>query len=346
MKRCLKILNMLDIPWHSALTEYALLQSKALTEKGHRIFFALPEENIIFRDISSKFKTIRISERKKILNPHEIIKLTKFIKENSIDILNVHTGRMQTLGYILSLINPEIKLIRTKSDAKTVKKSFTYSKISTIICGSKYIENMYRDFKLKSKIETVYLSYPEISARPIKKEKPFRITIIGRLDPVKGHANFIKAGLSLVEKRKDLQFIIAGRESKIKWENILPLIPYEFRRYFRYLGYVEDVYSLMAESHIGVIASLGSEAVSRVAAEWMNAERPVISSDAGCLPEIIEKDFIFPRNSPQILALKMEEMLDFEKIENAGKKNKQRFLNLFSYTKFSQNINAVFESLK
>ena len=52
---------------------------------------------------------------------------------------------------------------------------------------------------------------------------------------------------------------------------------------------------------MGVISSVGSEAVSRVALEWMAAGRPVVATRVGCLPEIVKDGqsglLVDPRNA-------------------------------------------------
>lgn len=341
----LKILNLVDIPWNSAVLEYALLQSEALSLTGHKVFFGIPKINEKYKHISSVYKTIEISDRKKILLPNEIIKVYKFIKENNIEVINTHTGRMQTLAYIVSKIYPNIKIVRTKSDAKTIKKSFTYSNIKMIICGSKYIENMYKDIKNKPKTKTIYLSYQNQQSFDPPQQKPFRITIVARLDPVKGHKNFIKAALKILKKRTDVIFVIAGKEANVKWNDLLDMIPSRYVNYFKYLGFVNDIYEVMRQSHIGIISSLSSEAVSRVAIEWMNNQRAIVSSNVGCLPELIDNRFIYEKNDWKALASKIEEILDIEKLNIIGRENKNRFLTLFSFERFLKETNDAFKEM-
>ena len=49
----------------------------------------------------------------------------------------------------------------------------------------------------------------------------------------------------------------------------------------KFLGYQKSVADVMSDCTIGVIASTGSEAVSRVALEWMAAGRPVVATRVG-----------------------------------------------------------------
>ena len=344
MKKQLRILHLIDIPWHSGLTEYAIMQAEALRIYGHSVYFLIPKINPKFDEIRSKFSTLEVPDRKKILGFKDLSRITEFIKQNRIDILNAHTGRMQTLSFMISFLAPWVKILRTKSDAREIRKTFTYSKVRAIICGSKYIESMYLQKKIKNEVKTIYLSYNPIVPKPIP-EKPYRITIVGRLDPVKGHYNFIKAAIEILKRRDDVRFMVVGKESNIKWSDLKSKIPSELEGYFVYLGYVENIYEIMAESHIGVISSTSSEAVSRVAIEWMNSARTVISSDVGCLPEIIDKPFIYPHNDWRILALKIEENLEIQRLIDIGSKNREKFLKLFSFERFAKLTNEVFENI-
>jgi glycosyltransferase involved in cell wall biosynthesis len=55
-----------------------------------------------------------------------------------------------------------------------------------------------------------------------------------------------------------------------------------------FAGHAGSVAPWMRGSAVGVIPSLGSEAVSRVALEWMAQARPVVASSVGGMPELIE----------------------------------------------------------
>jgi len=57
-----------------------------------------------------------------------------------------------------------------------------------------------------------------------------------------------------------------------------------------YLGYQDSAQDFMRGCSIGVIASIGSEEISRACLEWMAVGRPVVGTLVGCLPEMIEPD--------------------------------------------------------
>jgi glycosyltransferase involved in cell wall biosynthesis len=344
MKKQLKILNLIDIPWYSGLSDYAFAQSFILKENGHTIYFGCDIESESYKKaIKEGYKTIEITDRKKIITPSLIFKLVKFIRDENIDIINAHTGRSQTLSYILSKFK-NIKIIRTKADAKDIKYSFTYKKVSLIICGSKYIENFYKNRGIKKTI-VIYKSINPPLPLEIEEKEPFIIGIAGRLDPVKGHIYFINAAIKILQKGYNCLFYIAGKEENIKWKDLLNEIPEKFRKNFVYFGYTNDIFEFMKKCHIGVISSINSEAVSRVAIEWMASKRAVISTNVGALPELIDKNFLVNPKNEDELYIKIAENLDFKKIKEIGEKNFEKIRKDFSFEKFRDETLKVFENL-
>ncbi len=346
MKKSLRIANLIDIPWFSGLTDYALNQADVLKEVGHTVFFLASKESKAFEIAKQKgYKIFSISDRKKILNPFEIFKIIKFIKNEKIDILNAHTGRMQTLSYIISLFEKNLKLVRTKSDAKEIKKSFTYSKISAIITGSKYIEKMFKEKNISIKIKTIYKSIPIENIYTIDKNLPFKIGIVGRLDPVKGHIWFVKSAIEILNRGFDCKFLISGIESRIKWTQLSSEIPLKYKDRFEYRGFSKNIDDFMRECHLGVITSTHSEAVSRAAVEWMKNARALISTEVGSLPEFVDKNFLTRPNEYKELSEKIISILDFEQLEKIGIENFNKIKNNFSYEKFKRETIDIFESL-
>lgn len=344
MKKQLKILNLIDIPWYSALTDYAFAQAKVLSEKGHKIYFGSDRNSLLWQKANEDgYQTIEITDRKKIITPFLIHKLIKFIKKENIDIINAHTGRTQTLAYIISHVIPKIKIIRMKSDAKKIKKSFTYSKISGIICGSKYLLNMYSNFKIKK--EVIYKSINPPEYIPPSKDKPYKIGILGRLDPVKGHIYFIKSGIMLLENNYDCNFLIAGKEANLKWEQLKKLIPLKYQNKFFYLGNVNNIFKFIKNCHIGVISSVSSEAVSRAAVEWMACGRLLITTDVGSLPEYVDKKFTVKPENEHELYKKIRENLSFDNIISEGLKNLEKIKKEFSFENFRNKTLDFFENV-
>lgn len=76
-------------------------------------------------------------------------------------------------------------------------------------------------------------------------------------------------------------------------------------RWVRFLGRVPDAGVFMDDCHVGVIASVESEAVSRAALEWLARGRPLVATEVGALPEMVlngDNGFLVPPRNATGLA--------------------------------------------
>jgi glycosyltransferase involved in cell wall biosynthesis len=118
------------------------------------------------------------------------------------------------------------------------------------------------------------------------------VGIVGRLDSVKGHTHFIEAAVHVLRERPDARFAIAGKEAGLTAQ----LLRNQARALgladsvIEFAGFVDSVEDFMRGCGLGVIASIGSEEISRAAIEWMATGRPLVGTLVGCLPEMIEPE--------------------------------------------------------
>lgn len=344
MMKYLKILNIIDIPWSSAAADYALSQSKALSNCGHKIFFAAPKNSFSFKSAQlCGYKTIHFSDRKKILMPQDIFSLSTFCRKEKIDIINAHTGRTMTAAAAVKVFTPSTITVRTKADAKKPSVGFISKSASLIICGSRHIEKMYSDRSYGLNLKTIYKGFSDLKKSPLSPAPPYKIGLLGRLDPVKGHSILIDAAVKLLKKGKECLFYFAGEEANIRWNDLKKLIPSQYADKFKYLGKVNDPYAFTQSCHIGVIPSIASEAVSRAALEWISSARALICSDVGSLPEYTQ--LIFKNSNSPDLADKTEKILDFEKIKKISQENYEKAQKEFSFIKFKEETEKAFLGL-
>ncbi len=138
--------------------------------------------------------------------------------------------------------------------------------------------------------EVKYVSKEEFLKRyNIDAQDKIIVGIIARLDLVKDHETFIKGAKRVLEKRKDVVFLIAGTgkdEARIK--NMVKELDIE--EYVHFLGYVEDQYSFFNAIDINVLTSL-SESFPYAILEGAKLKKPVISTDVGGISHLIEDGY-------------------------------------------------------
>lgn len=349
MKKQLRILSILDIPWNSGLTDYAIKQSKALSLNGHKIYFAAPLSTLCHQTISKEnFEIINITERKNQFIIPDIFKIVHFIKKNQIQILNTHTGRTQTIAVISSYFDRNVKIIRNKTDVSISQKNIMSGKISKIICASDFIKQNCIKGNFKSdKLTVIPPPAPDfkIPMPGFPENQSFKIGILSRLDLIKGHKHFLEMAKILLNKGFKLQFIIGGYETKnLKYSDIKEYaIKLGIEKNIKYEGRINNPEEFIKNCDIGVITSIGSEAVSRVLLEWMTAGRPVIATTVGCIPEILDSKYLVPPTRSELMAEKIITLINSEdEFISASTNNKGIIEKKYNITLFSKNTEKEF----
>ena len=342
-------MNIIDIPWHSALAAYAFNQSAALADRGHEIYFAAPQASASASlALEKKIPLTLIPHRKDHMILGAVLKLKKLIENERIDVVNAHTGKAQTMAWLISVISSRpFAIIRTKADAKRPRNGFALGKTAVVIAGSEVIRRMYAAAGVNpEKVKVVYQCVAPQPETPKNPALPLKVGILGRLDPVKGHACFIEAAARVLSKVQDVEFLIAGREENVKY----PALEARAKELgiaasVKYLGYVADSASFTRSCDIGVIASLSSEAVSRAALEWLAAGRPLLATSVGSLPEFVSPEWLVPPQNPGMLADALQVLLESpEKRLAAGAENRSRALKDFSPERFAETTSSIFEA--
>ena len=158
-----------------------------------------------------------------------------------------------------------------------------------------------------------------------------RLLCIGRLIPVKGHLVLLRALARARLQVPELRLDLAGHG---------PLEP-ALRAYVRelrlgdavrFLGFVSPVQGAIEQAGIVVVPSLG-EGFGMVALEAMERGRPVIASDVGGLPEIVEHDrsgLVVPAGDAEALADAIVALAgDPDRADEMGRAGRARALEAF-----------------
>jgi len=124
--------------------------------------------------------------------------------------------------------------------------------------------------------------------------------IFGRLDPIKGHREFLPIFKDLVQMAETFgdpipRLKIVGMPANLSPEQIRV----EARRLnlsdldvVIHCERVENVAEMMAQCSLGFVSSIGSEVICRVAHEFLLCGTPVVTTDVGSLPEVfVDKSF-------------------------------------------------------
>ena len=113
---------------------------------------------------------------------------------------------------------------------------------------------------------------------------------LARLAPVKGHVHLLQAAKAIAGAAPRARFVLAGpalpgMEAAVRgWA-----AEHGVSDRVTVTGAVDDVPKTLAAFDVGVVASVGSEAFSRAALEYLAMALPVVATRVGSLPELVEE---------------------------------------------------------
>jgi glycosyltransferase involved in cell wall biosynthesis len=137
------------------------------------------------------------------------------------------------------------------------------------------------------------------------------VTFIGQLIQDKGIWTFLEAAYILLEKKRDLVFIIVGEGSeKDKLMQVVKSRGLTDR--VKFLGLRDDIEVILSSTNVFVCPSVWEEAFGLVVAEAMSCGVPVVASRIGGIPEIVrdgETGFLVPPGDPMAFAEAIDRIL-------------------------------------
>ncbi len=118
------------------------------------------------------------------------------------------------------------------------------------------------------------------------------VALIGRIAPWKGQHIFLEAAAQVLRRHPFTRFWVVGAPlfGEHDYERSLHAQAerLELGQSVEFLGFQEDVPTLLAQSDVVVHASTLGEPFGQVVVEGMAAGKPVIATNGGALPEIVE----------------------------------------------------------
>lgn len=161
------------------------------------------------------------------------------------------------------------------------------------------------------------------------------VSMAARLDDAKDYIMYLNVAKKIQEKRKDITFLVIGRgknEQSLKaYAKSIGL------NNTRFLGFRNDVVQLLMMSNVSLLCSnneVHAEGVSNSIMESMACGTPVIATNGGGTPEIIEdgvNGYIVSPKDVETMTSRLEQLLDNKNIlNNFGEKSKKTIKTKFS----------------
>ena len=362
----------IGIWWWNANAYYAGSLAKNLADNGHEVIVAARKNGKPYIE-SEKLGLNTVDINFDTQNPFILIaslyKLHRAIKQFTPDYVVPATSKAQFLmTWVKILFDRSIKLIRILADVQSPKANLTnpwfYKKwLNRIIASSEVCKNRVKQITNypSQKIETIYLGYNiedfykkyDINKIKAKYQIPDKIPVIlniGRLAREKDQITLVESLPLIEESVGDYRVIISGEEQFYTIEHLRKKAEaLDVSDKIVFFERVSDVRELLALGNIGVITSIESEVVCRIATEYMIYKIPIIGTDVNVIPEMIEDDingYIVPVSDPESLARNLSKLLssgELREFIGSNNLNKARsdYSNKSFYEKFLNFCMAV-----
>ncbi|MBW2173531.1 MAG: glycosyltransferase, partial [Deltaproteobacteria bacterium] len=164
---------------------------------------------------------------------------------------------------------------------------------------------------------------------------------------MKDHSNFLKAASLLLQERRDVAFVLAGKG--VEWTNhrLAAEIPNDFGSHFCLLGERNDMESIAAALDIATSASYG-EGFSNTIGEAMACGLPCVVTDVGDSAAIVgNTGRVVPAKDPKALAMAWKELIDLgeDGRRNLGAAARKRIEEHFELSRAVEEYEGLYTSL-
>lgn len=288
----------------------------------------------------------------------KIYPLIKLIKKHNIEAIIAHQFRPTYLMEICSWfvrLKQKISVfhgnntIRHKSN-RLFTHLFLRRNTEFVTVSQSVKQDLIFSFKIKpSKIHVIYngvdvqyiqghfLSRPELRKQWNCSDHDFVFGHVARLVPIKGQKYLLQAFALLLQQYKNIKLIIIGG-GRIEKELHELAEQLNIGQYVVFTGALPEAHRYMIGFDTFILPSL-DEGLGVVLLEAMVAKLPIIASNVGGIPEIVENlGMLVPAGDVSALKNAMQSMLDMgkEKQQEMGENLHQRLLENFTVQKFQE----------
>ena len=289
-----------------------------------------------------------------------LIRLTLLIRRLKVRLVHTNSLKSDLLGGVAARLarRPVVWHVRDRISADYLPPSVasTFRKLCRII-PTRVVTNSHATMKtlgedLPPRFKVVHDGTPVPAEAPPLGDSP-RIGLVGRIAPWKGQDIFLHAAARLRMKFPQAKFLIIGsalfKESEFDTTLRKLSLDLNLTDIVEFTGFCDDITAAMTSLTMLVHASTTGEPFGQVVIEAMALGRPVIATNGGGIPEIIENGrsgLLVPMRDVQSMADAMGQLLaDPAQAAEMGKLGRQRVIDCFTIERTAAQMEQVFAEL-
>ncbi|MBN2140200.1 MAG: glycosyltransferase family 4 protein [Desulfovibrionaceae bacterium] len=366
----MKTFQIVNVRWYNATAWYALYLSRLLAEAGHEVTVVTQPGT----DTERRAEAMGLATAPLDLNTNNPLRLARtlgdmarLLRAKAPQVVNCHRGEGFFLWGILKKLGFDFKLVRTRGDQRLPKADFLNRWLHGSVADAVVVTNrrMAGHFleRMRTPQDKLWLIHGGVDTRAfafdpegrerVRREFGWRdqdlvVGLLGRFDRVKGQREIIEAVSMLRRERglDNLGLLLIGYETSLAASDIESwLADFKVQDIARITGRRQDVAACVSALDIGVVASLWSEAIARSALEIMAADRPLLSTDVGVMPDLLPGRALVPAGDAAALARRLAEAIEDPEFRSSLVEEQRRTMSQLSGRDFLKRTLSLYHGL-
>ncbi len=288
--------------WNSAITEYAVSCARATELLGSDVHFFPLQGSPAEKRLAGLLPLSGITH----FGLSSLPKLMRVARDARPDVIFTYGGPETVIAGIIGravgskVVRFRGEAMRSQSRVYALRQRLAMNTVDLVFAPSERLAGELKSLGTRTPVELVTLGcdtsrFKRPASLSLTKESRPKLVIFGRLDPIKGHSSMIHLMARVLKQWGDLPerptLHIVGEPANVT----VAALELETRKAGLRVGddvmfhsvRVQDVAGLLASTTLGVVPSLGSEIICRVAEEFLLCGTPVAVSGAGSLSEVL-----------------------------------------------------------
>ena len=372
----IKVLHVTQATIGGAL-EYIKLFFSHIDTDEYELCLICPSYGPMRQEIEDMGITVYPIEMSREINLKADIKsffeLKKAIKHIKPDLVHLHSSKAGVLGKVASYLNKVPCIYNAHgwsfSINTTDKKKKIYSlieKYTSLFCCkivniSEYEYNLAKQYKIASDKKMITI-HNGIDIEKYKKnnyckelileelkipQNSFIVGMVARISEQKDPIKFIEIAKRVCSEIEDAYFILVG-DGELRDQVNKLILKYDLNDRVKITGWVNDVNKYISVFDIGILTSRW-EGFGLVLTEYMAAKKPIIASNVGGIPELIEDNYngiLVDINDTSKFVKSIIELKDNDTLKNKYVENSSYILdNKFNIKNVVEKHNKLYRKL-
>ncbi|QGY40938.1 glycosyltransferase [Pseudodesulfovibrio cashew] len=365
----MKIFQVINVRWYNATAWYAITLSRLLADAGHEVTVLTqagtpPEKKA--REMGLNTVAVDLNTVSPVRFAAAARHVIKLLRTHRPDIVNCHRGEGFFLWGLLKYLGFPYKLVRTRGDQRPPKSDplnrWLHSHIAdAVVVTNRRMANYFLDsmrtpsdglWLIHGGVDTERFRFDPEGRNRVREEFGFSdqdvvIGLLGRFDRVKGQKETIEAVARLRKKGlENVRLFLMGFDTAMTEAEIRGWIEANgLEDVTRISGKRDDIAACISATDIGVVSSLWSEAIARSALEIMAAERPLVSTSVGVMPDLVTPPMLVEPGDAASLAHTLEKIVTDQALREQALTAQKRTLSQLTLEEFLKRSLTLYQSL-